>query len=65
MGCKLTTGFFGYPAEESYNLEVMIESPGFNCTLAPWNSVGTILFVLRAIQIRVPEENWSLTIVFD
>lgn len=32
-------GFFGYPAEEQYNLEVMIEAPGFNCTLAPWNVV--------------------------
>jgi hypothetical protein len=32
-------GFFGIPAEDQYNLEVMIESPGFNCTLAPWNSV--------------------------
>jgi hypothetical protein len=32
-------GFFGIPAEDQYNLEVMIEAPGFNCTLAPWNSV--------------------------
>jgi hypothetical protein len=32
-------GFFGIPAEDQYNLEVMIESPGYNCTLAPWNAV--------------------------
>jgi hypothetical protein len=32
-------GFFGIPAEDQYNLEVMIEAPGFNCTLAPWNAV--------------------------
>jgi hypothetical protein len=37
---QLTTGFFGIPAEDQYNLEVMIEAPGFNCTLAPWNSVS-------------------------
>jgi hypothetical protein len=36
---KLIVGFFGIPAEDQYNLEVMIESPGYNCTLAPWNAV--------------------------
>ena len=36
---NFATGFFGYPADEQYNLEVMVESPGFNCTLAPWNTV--------------------------
>ena len=36
----LIEGFFGIPAEDQYNLEVMIEAPGFNCTLAPWNSVS-------------------------
>ncbi|KAJ9111687.1 hypothetical protein QFC19_001046 [Naganishia cerealis] len=28
--------FFGIPVEDQYNLEVMIESPGYNCTLAPY-----------------------------
>jgi hypothetical protein len=36
-----SAGFFGIPAEEQYNLEVMIEWPGFNNTLAPWNTVGS------------------------
>ncbi|ORX38214.1 histidine phosphatase superfamily [Kockovaella imperatae] len=35
---NFATGFFGYPAESQYNLEVMIESPGFNCSLAPWGA---------------------------
>lgn len=39
-------GFFGIPAEDQYNLEVMIESPGFNCTLAPWNSVRPLPLIL-------------------
>jgi hypothetical protein len=38
-------GFFGIPAEDQYNLEVMIEAPGFNCTLAPWNSVRPLSFM--------------------
>ncbi|KAJ9121586.1 hypothetical protein QFC22_002205 [Naganishia vaughanmartiniae] len=28
--------FFGIPAEDQYNLEVMIEWPGYNCTLSPY-----------------------------
>lgn len=36
---NFAAGFFGIPAEDQYNLEVMIEAPGFNCTLAPWNAV--------------------------
>lgn len=39
MITRLIIGFFGIPAEDQYNLEVMIEAPGFNCTLAPWNTV--------------------------
>ena len=35
-------GFFGHPADEQYNLEVMIESPSFNNTLAPWSTVSYI-----------------------
>ncbi|KAK4690069.1 hypothetical protein P7C73_g38, partial [Tremellales sp. Uapishka_1] len=35
---NFATGFFGFPAEEQYNLEVMIEAPGFNCTLAPYST---------------------------
>lgn len=35
---NFAAGFFGIPAEEQYNLEVMIEWPGFNCTLAPYHS---------------------------
>ncbi len=37
---NFATGFFGYPADEQYNLEVTIESPGFNNTMAPWTTVG-------------------------
>lgn len=33
---NFAAGFFGIPVEDQYNLEVMIEAPGFNCTLAPW-----------------------------
>ncbi|ORY32143.1 putative phytase [Naematelia encephala] len=35
---NFATGFFGYPAEEQYNLLVTIENPGFNNTLAPWST---------------------------
>ncbi|ODN74231.1 hypothetical protein L202_07676 [Cryptococcus amylolentus CBS 6039] len=35
---NFATGFFGYPSEEQYNLEVTIESPGFNNTLAPYST---------------------------
>jgi hypothetical protein len=38
-------GFFGFPAEEQYNLEVMVESPGFNCTLAPYGVVSLVSLV--------------------
>lgn len=31
-------GFFGIPDDGQYNLEVMIEAPGFNCSLAPYHS---------------------------
>jgi hypothetical protein len=46
--CKISdmetdySGFFGIPAEDQYNLEVMIEWPGFNNTLAPWNTVSPL-----------------------
>ncbi|GFZ52138.1 hypothetical protein JCM24511_09911 [Saitozyma sp. JCM 24511] len=35
---NFAAGFFGIPAEDQFNLEVMIESKGFNNTLAPWNT---------------------------
>lgn len=35
------SGFFGIPAEDQFNLEVMIEWPGFNCTLAPYMHVSS------------------------
>jgi hypothetical protein len=50
--CQLISGFFGIPAEDQYNLEVMIEAPGFNCTLAPWNSVCPLPLTLLIV---VPE----------
>lgn len=31
-------GFFGIPDTKQHNLEVMIEAPGFNCSLAPYHS---------------------------
>lgn len=31
-------GFFGIPHEDQFNLEVIIEAPGFNCTLSPYHS---------------------------
>ncbi|KAL7422599.1 hypothetical protein Q5752_003247 [Cryptotrichosporon argae] len=33
---NFASGFFGIPAEEQYHLEVQIEAPGFNSTLAPY-----------------------------
>lgn len=36
---NFAAGFFGIPTEEQYNLEVMIEWPEFNCTLAPYYGV--------------------------
>jgi hypothetical protein len=39
----LLSGFFGIPAEDQYNLEVMVESPGYNCTLAPYLQVTRCL----------------------
>jgi hypothetical protein len=33
-------GFFGIPVEDQYNLEVMIESPSYNCTLSPYAIVS-------------------------
>ncbi|GHJ87932.1 hypothetical protein NliqN6_4334 [Naganishia liquefaciens] len=33
---NFASGFFGIPVEDQFNLEVMIEWPGFNCTLAPY-----------------------------
>ena len=49
-------GFFGIPVEDQYHLEVMIEAPGFNCTLSPWTQVGHafILIVLSASYKHVP-----------
>lgn len=38
----LPTGFFGVPAGDQYNLEVTIEAPGFNNTLAPFTTVSLI-----------------------
>jgi len=59
---KLTAGFFGYPAEESYNLEVMIESPGFNCTLAPWNAVrcDMAIWSVANVLMAVPDQERHL-----
>lgn len=37
---NFAAGFFGIPAEPQYNLEVMIEWPGFNCTLSPYYGVS-------------------------
>ncbi|KAJ9106890.1 hypothetical protein QFC20_003898 [Naganishia adeliensis] len=33
---NFASGFFGIPAEDQYNLEVMIEWDGYNCTLSPY-----------------------------
>lgn len=44
---NFATGFFGYPAEEQYNLEVTIEAWGVNNTLAPYMTVGG-----RAVETR-------------
>ena len=49
---ELMAGFFGIPAEDQYNLEVMIEAPGFNCTLAPWNSVCPLSLVVANDSVR-------------
>lgn len=35
---NFAAGFFGIPDEDQYNLLVMIEAPGFNCSLAPYHS---------------------------
>ncbi|WVQ68657.1 uncharacterized protein L199_006866 [Kwoniella botswanensis] len=35
---NFAAGFFGIPADDQYNLEVTIEAPGFNNTMAPWNT---------------------------
>ncbi|WVQ79561.1 hypothetical protein IAT38_001660 [Cryptococcus sp. DSM 104549] len=35
---NFATGFFGFPADDQYNLEVTIEAPGFNNTLAPYTT---------------------------
>ncbi|WVF67719.1 hypothetical protein IAT40_002478 [Kwoniella sp. CBS 6097] len=35
---NFATGFFGFPAEDHYNLEVTIEAAGFNNTLAPYTT---------------------------
>lgn len=35
---NFAAGFFGIPAEEQYNLEVTIEWPGYNNTLAPYTT---------------------------
>jgi hypothetical protein len=40
--CLLFSGFFGIPVEDQYNLAVMIESPGFNCTLSPYAMVRNV-----------------------
>lgn len=45
---NFATGFFGYPAEEQYNLNVIIESPGFNNTLAPYLTCDNDGGLLRA-----------------
>ncbi|RSH94137.1 hypothetical protein EHS25_003940 [Saitozyma podzolica] len=35
---NFAAGFFGIPAGDQFNLEVMIEAKGFNNSLAPWNT---------------------------
>ncbi|WVN90098.1 uncharacterized protein L203_105333 [Cryptococcus depauperatus CBS 7841] len=35
---NFAAGFFGIPAEDQYNLEVIIEAPGFNNSLAPYTT---------------------------
>nr|XP_031863805.1 uncharacterized protein CI109_000447 [Kwoniella shandongensis]KAA5530877.1 hypothetical protein CI109_000447 [Kwoniella shandongensis] len=35
---NFASGFFGIPADDQYNLEVTIEAPGFNNTLAPYTT---------------------------
>lgn len=42
LSSLLSTGFFGVPADDQYNLEVTIEAPGFNNTLAPFTTVSLI-----------------------
>lgn len=39
---NFAAGFFGIPAEDQYHLEVTVEAPGFNNTLAPWNTVRDV-----------------------
>lgn len=48
----LLLGFFGIPAENQYNLEVLIESPGYNCTFAPY---------LQVIRFQNRENNRQTT----
>lgn len=63
---NFATGFFGYPAEEQYNLEVTIEAWGVNNTLAPYMTVSRSTgarkpeLVLMNCHLRspVPERRW-------
>lgn len=52
---ELTAGFFGIPAEDQYNLEVMVEWPGYNCSLAPYHSCPNDLKVYPTVREKLAE----------
>lgn len=56
-------GFFGIPDQGQYNLEVMIEAPGFNCSLAPYHSCPNDVKVYPATQVKLAE--WDAVFLKD
>lgn len=52
---NFAAGFFGIPTEGQYHLEVMIEWPGFNTTLAPYHSCPNDLKVYPNVRAKVAE----------
>lgn len=50
---RIFPGFFGIPTEDQYNLEVMIEWPGYNCTLAPYTQVKFLLLDRRTCEVLI------------
>ncbi|BEI80529.1 hypothetical protein CcaverHIS002_0110580 [Cutaneotrichosporon cavernicola] len=52
---NFAAGFFGIPAEDQYNLEVMIEWPGFNSSLAPYHSCPNDLKVYPLVRAKIAE----------
>ncbi|KLT42693.1 phosphoglycerate mutase-like protein [Cutaneotrichosporon oleaginosum] len=52
---NFAAGFFGIPAEEQYNLEVMVEWPGYNCSLAPYHSCPNDLKVYPLVREKLAQ----------